>query len=237
MTLISAQRLLARNEKLASIGHLAASIAHEINNPLMPIALLLEQLEESLRAAKFPIDFQDLEIVRENVMRIQRIVRSLLDFARQDAELRVLDVSRLLFAVEKLNRHSFEMERMQISTEVEKSLLVYGSKDQLEAVFMNLVLNARAAMKSGGRLSIRAYAQEQQVITHFEDTGSGIPPENLDRIFDPFFSTKQTGTGLGLFVCYGVIQGHHGTISVESEVGKGTRFTISLPRHEAPIEV
>ncbi|MBK8026017.1 MAG: response regulator [Chloroflexi bacterium] len=228
--LIAAQKLLARNEKLASIGHLAASIAHEINNPLMPISLLLEQLEETIRATQYPIDLEDLQIVRENVLRIQRIVRSLLDFARQDPELRVLDVGKLLESVHKLNQHSFEMERMKSETVAERSLLVFGSKDQLEAVFMNLFLNAQAAMSRGGRLLVSARAQHDEILIVFEDNGQGIAPENLDRIFDPFFSTKQNGSGLGLFVCYGVIQGHHGTISVESEVGKGTKFIIRLPR-------
>ncbi|MCK6578000.1 MAG: response regulator [Anaerolineae bacterium] len=228
--LVEAQRLLTRNEKLAAIGHLAASIAHEINNPLMPIGLLLEQFEEGLRSTEHPIDLDDLQVVRENVLRIQRIVRSLLDFARQDIELRILDVGQLLESVQKLNQHSFEMERKKLSSSVEKNLQVYGSKDQLEAVFMNLALNAQAALGLGGRLNIQARAQGDKIVILFEDNGHGIPQENIDRIFDPFFSTKQNGSGLGLFVCYGVIEGHHGTIGVESEVGKGTRFTICLPR-------
>lgn len=232
--LISANKLLVRNEKLASIGHLAASIAHEINNPLMPIGLLLEQLEESLVEANFPFDVQDLEIVRENVGRIQRIVRSLLDFARQDiGGLRAIDVSKTLEAVEKLNRHHFEMEHLKIRTELEPAQVVYGSKDQLEAVFMNLALNAQAAMKPGGILTIRVGCESDSIVIQFEDTGTGIAQQDLDKIFDPFFSTKQNGTGLGLFVSYSVIEGHHGTISVASEVGVGTCFTIRLPRHEA----
>ncbi|MDZ4768087.1 MAG: response regulator [Chloroflexota bacterium] len=228
--LIAANRLLIRNEKLASIGHLAASIAHEINNPLMPIVLLLEQLEETLRAANVPIDLQDLVIVRENLQRIQRIVRSLLDFSRQETGLRRLDISQSLDAMEKLNRHSFQMERKTIEYQIEPSLTIYGSKDQLDAVFMNLILNARAALSIHGRLMIGAFSTESDVVISFSDDGSGIAPKNLDRIFDPFFSTKQQGTGLGLFVSYSVIEAHQGTISVQSEMAVGTTFTIRLPR-------
>jgi signal transduction histidine kinase len=230
--LVSAHRMLVRNEKLAAIGHLAASIAHEINNPLMPATLLLDQLEESLRMMQIEVDLQDLFVVRDNLLRIQRIVKSLLDFSRQDIELRSLDLARILNAVTKLSHHGFEMEGKLLSLSVEPGTMVYGSRDQLEAVFINLILNARAAMHENSRLTITAYKEEQEVIIRFEDTGSGIPKEYLDRIFDPFFSTKSDGTGLGLFVCFSVIQGHHGKISVESTPGQGTVFTIRLPAHE-----
>lgn len=228
--LVSAHKLLVRNEKLAAIGQLAASIAHEINNPLMPIELLLEQLEDGLKAADCPVDLRDLAVVRENLLRIQRIVKSLLEYVRSDGELRQLDIGKLLEAASKLNRHHFEMERLHIQTELQDGLFVYGSKDQLEAVFMNLIINARAAMKPSGTLVIRAMEDGEDIVVEFEDDGSGIPPENLDKIFDPFFSTKQNGTGLGLFITYSVIGGHHGSITVRSEVGAGTCFTIRLPR-------
>lgn len=94
---------------------------------------------------------------------------------------------------------------------------------------MNLALNAQAAMDGGGTLTIRAYGRADDVVVEFEDTGCGIPPQQIDKIFDPFFSTKPSGTGLGLFVSYGIIQGHHGTIEVKSKVGAGTKFTVRLP--------
>jgi signal transduction histidine kinase len=230
--LLSANRMLVRNEKLAAIGHLAASIAHEINNPLMPATLLLDQLDESLRAMNIPIDLQDLVIVRDNLLRIQRIVKSLLDFSRQDVELRQLDLTRSLNAVTKLSRHGFEMEGKTLTLSIPEKLMVYGSRDQLEAVFINLILNARAALPQRGSLIITAREEEEEAVIRFEDTGDGIPKEHLDRIFDPFFSTKPDGTGLGLFVCYSVIQGHQGTISVDSILGEGTIFTIRLPLGE-----
>ncbi len=228
--LVSAHRLLIRNDKLASIGHLAASIAHEINNPLMPVGLLLESMEDTLRTLpNTAIDLQDIGIVRENVQRIQRIVRSLLDFSRPDGALRDLDVSMVLQGVIKLNTHHFEIEQMHIAAKVKPQLMVHGSKDHLEAVFMNLTLNARAAMMRGGTLQIVADHEGDDIVIQFIDSGSGIRPEDIDKIFDPFYSTKQNGTGLGLFICYSVITGHQGKIEVKSKVGEGTIFIIRLP--------
>ncbi len=225
----SAQQLLIRSEKLASIGHLAASIAHEINNPLMPIGLLLERLVDDLQDSGAPVDFTEIEMIQEHVERIRRIVRNLLDFSRPDTNVRALDVKDVLEGVVKLNHKFFEHARVQIVTNFDPTPPVFGSKDQLEAVFMNLALNAQAAMEGGGKLTIQTYTENDQAVIEFVDTGVGIPQEDIDRIFDPFFSTKATGTGLGLFVCYSVVEGHHGTIEVESKVGKGTRFTIHLP--------
>ena len=225
----SAQQLLIRSEKLASIGHLAASIAHEINNPLMPIGLLLERLVDELKDQDIDVDFGDIEMIQEHVERIRRIVRNLLDFARQDPNLRPLEVNHVLEGIIKLNSKFFEHERIEIETDFGETPPVFGSKDQLEAVFMNLTLNAQAAMEGGGKLSIRTSTSGQSVVIEFSDTGHGIPGADIDRIFDPFFSTKPTGTGLGLFVCYSVVEGHHGSIEVESKPGKGTHFTIQLP--------
>ncbi len=225
----SAQQLLIRSEKLASIGHLAASIAHEINNPLMPIGLLLERLVDELKDSGVQIDFQDIEMIQEHVDRIRRIVRNLLDFARQDANLRPLDVTHTLEGIVKLNYKFFEHERVEIKTDFGATPRVFGSKDQLEAVFMNLALNAQAAMEGGGKLTIKTSTIGDDAVIEFIDTGHGIPAADLDKIFDPFFSTKATGTGLGLFVCYSVVEGHHGTIEVQSELGKGTHFIVHLP--------
>ncbi len=227
----SAQQMLIRSEKLASIGHLAASIAHEINNPLMPIGLLIERIEDDLREINAPVDFQEFQMIQEHLDRIRRIVRSLLDFARPDADLRPLDINYILEGVVKLNHKFFEHARVQIDTKFKPTPPVFGSKDQMEAVFMNLALNAQAAMEGGGKLTIKTYTEKDQAVIEFIDTGVGIPAENLSKIFDPFFSTKATGTGLGLFVCYSVVEGHHGTIQAESRVKKGTRFIIRLPSY------
>lgn len=227
----SAQQMLIRSEKLAAIGHLAASIAHEINNPLMPIGLLLERLVDELQESGAPVDFEEIKMIQEHVERIRRIVRSLLDFSRPDTNLRPLDVKHVLEGILKLNHKFFEFEHITIETKLGATPLVFGSKDQIEAVFMNLALNAQAAMEGGGKLTIRTRTLHDKAVIEFIDTGHGIPKENLHRIFDPFFSTKATGTGLGLFVCYSVVTGHHGTIEVSSTIGKGTQFTIRLPAY------
>jgi two-component system NtrC family sensor kinase len=221
---------LIRSEKLASIGRLGASIAHEIRNPLMPVTIFFEELEADLARDKTAIDRKEVALMRESVQRIERIVRSLLEFARDSgSELRPLQVSQLLETVIKLNRKFFEHECVTVDATLPTLPPVFGSKDQLEAVFMNLALNAQAAMEGGGTLTIKAREEANDVVIDFIDTGHGIPPDQIDSIFEPFFSTKPNGTGLGLFLSYGIIEGHHGSITVTSEVEKGARFTIRLP--------
>jgi two-component system NtrC family sensor kinase len=227
-----AQKLLLRSEKLASIGHLAASIAHEINNPLMPIGNLLEEIVEELTENNVPFDRHSIDIIQDSLERIRRIVSRLLEFARDPgAQLALLDVCAVIRGVLDLNRKFFEHSRIQVITDLPPLPYVMASKDQLEQVFMNLALNAQAAMSRGGVLTVTARQEGDEIVITFSDTGCGIPAENLERIFDPFFSTKPSGTGLGLFVSHGIIQGHNGKIEVESEVEVGTTFTIRLPVH------
>ncbi|MBI1277016.1 MAG: response regulator [Anaerolineaceae bacterium] len=228
----SAQEMLIRSEKLASIGELAASIAHEINNPLQPIRINLGDMLEDIQN-NIPIDVRAIQITQESVERIRRIVNQLLDFAgkrsNSTAEMELLDIGKIIETVVSLNRKFFEKEDMQIRLDIPTELRMYGNKDQLEQVFMNLVLNAQAAMERGGVLEVKGWINQNDIITQFADTGCGIPPEQINKVFDPFFSTKVNGTGLGLFVSYGIIQNHNGTIEVDSKVNQGTIFTIRLP--------
>lgn len=230
----SAQQMLIRAEKLASIGHLAASIAHEINNPLQPIRINLEDMFEDIQRG-LPIDMRAIQSTQESVERIRRIVNQLLDFAGKRSEseikLELLDVGKIVDGVISLNRKFFEKEGMKITTDIAGPLPLYGNKDQLEQVFMNLILNAQAAMERGGTLQIQGRKENGTIVAQFADDGCGIPSEQINKIFDPFFSTKPNGTGLGLFVSYGIIESHHGTIEVESEVNRGTVFTIRFPDH------
>jgi len=232
----SAQQLLIRAEKLASIGHLASSIAHEINNPLQPIRINLEDMVEDIQS-NVPIDIRAIKSTQESVERIRRIVSQLLEFAGKRSttatELDRLNISQLIESVINLNRKFFEKENMRIESDLSPTLSILGNKDQLEQVFMNLTLNAKAAMHTGGTLYIRAFANQDEITIEFTDTGHGIPEDTINRIFDPFFSTKPNGTGLGLFVSYGIIQGHHGTIEVKSKVDQGTTFSIRLPTHQS----
>lgn len=227
----SAQQMLIRSEKLASIGHLAANIAHEINNPLQPITVTLDDLVETVES-NHPVDIRGIEIIQESVERIRRIVSQLLEFTGKRTngpDLQVLNLSDIIERIVDLNRKFFEKEGMTIEANVQGLPPIYGSKDQLEQVFMNLSLNAQAAMHRNGHLRIDGASDGKDVVVRFSDDGIGIPPEQLDRIFDPFFSTKPNGTGLGLFVTYGIIEGHHGVIQVESTVDRGTTFTLRLP--------
>lgn len=227
----SAQQLLVRSEKLASIGHLAASIAHEINNPLQPIRIHLEHLIEDIQHGD-PVDAIAVESIQQSIERITRIVSQLLEFAGKrsmDADVDFIDLKRTLDGVIQLNRKLFEQKEIELAAQIDTLPLFYGNKDQLEQVFMNLVLNAQAAMEKGDQLKIEAIVEEKQIVIRFADTGHGIAPDQINRIFDPFFSTKDNGTGLGLFVSYGIIQNHHGNIEVESKLNMGTTFTIRLP--------
>lgn len=230
----SAQQLLLRSEKLASIGHLAASIAHEINNPLQPIRINIEHLIEDIHA-KVPVDLVAVESIQQSIERITRIVSQLLEFAGKrtpDAEVDFVDLKRTLEGVISLNRKLFEQRGLHLVANLTPLPPFYGSKDQLEQVFMNLSLNAQAAMDKGGKLEISTKVTDKHIVVRFADTGHGIAPDQINRIFDPFFSTKESGTGLGLFVSYGIIQNHHGSIEVESRVNTGTTFTIKLPVDE-----
>lgn len=222
------QTLLIRSEKLASIGQLAASIAHEINNPLQPIKINLDDMLIDARN-KVLISPEDVEHTQQSVDRIMRIVSRLMEFTRNEPP-NHLDINSVIESVVSLNNKLFQRAEMKFVTNLNPVPPVYGSRDQLEQVFMNLTLNAKAAMKEGGVLTITTESIDDQVVIKFADTGSGIKPEHLDRVFDAFFSTKaDQGNGLGLFVSYGIIQNHHGTIDVESTVGVGTTFTITLP--------
>ncbi len=231
----SAQEMLIRSEKLASIGELAASIAHEINNPLQPIRINLGDMLEDIQN-NIPIDVRAIQITQESVERIRRIVNQLLDFAgkrnNNNLEMELVDIGKIIETVVSLNRKFFEKEGMQIKLNIPSELPTYGNKDQLEQVFMNLVLNAQAAMDRGGILDIKGWISKDEIITQFTDSGCGISPEQINKIFDPFFSTKVNGTGLGLFVSYGIIQNHNGIIEVDSKLNEGTTFTIRLPSNQ-----
>jgi len=225
------QRLM-RSEKLASIGRLAAGIAHEINNPLTSIltfsSLLLRKAEEEQK--------EKLEIIVKETTRCREIVRGLLNFARQgEPKKEACDVNRIIEAALALTKNQLKVSENRIT--MEKALanvpLQQLDPNQILEVFVNIIINALDAMPNGGQLSIATglVENEKAVEIRVADTGCGIPKESLARVFDPFFTTKEPGkgTGLGLAVSYGIIDGHNGSIDVESELGKGTTFIIRLP--------
>ena len=222
---------LSRSEKLASLGKLAAGVAHEINNPLTGIlansSLLLEDLEPGDTRK------EDLDVIVSETIRCREIVKRLLDFARQTKpQKRMTDINALVENVVLLVRNQASFRNSVIVKDLRPDLpSIFCDNDQLQQVCVNIVLNAAEAMTKGGTLTIRTTLSDdkESLGVIFADTGPGIPEECRDRIFDPFFTTKDHGTGLGLSISYGIIEQHGGSISVESRMGKGSTFTIQLP--------
>lgn len=228
----SAHALLIRSEKLASAGRLAAGIAHEINNPLQPILVNLELMLEDIQAGQ-PIVERDIEESLKSAKRIGRIVERLLQFTRKRSDglpdMEPLNIRDVLDDVIALSRTYIKRGGIAIEVDVDPDAFVFGNRDQLEQVFLNLIVNAKAALVDGGVLKITTDTTEKDLIMRFEDDGIGIEADMIDKIFEPFYSTKDDGSGLGLFISYGIIQDHNGGIDVVSEVGKGTTFTLTLP--------
>jgi PAS domain S-box-containing protein len=224
------QQLLER-EKLSSIGLLAAGVAHEVNTPLAGISsyaqMLLQQVQENDPKRKL------LEKIHFQTVRASGIVNNLLNFSRTgDAQFREVDINRVLDDTLQLLEPQLRNAKFKVSCTYGEHLQpAYGSASKLQQVFMNLILNARDAMPNGGRLTVHTRAVDSSLVIDFRDTGVGIAPENIARIYDPFFTTKEVGqgTGLGLALSYGIIQEHNGRIFVESRPGEGAHFTIKLP--------
>lgn len=234
-----AQKQLSQAEKLSSIGRLASGIAHEINNPLTGILTYSSMLLEDFRGTEFE---EDLQTIINETMRCRKIVRGILDFSRETRlEREPANLNRVLGdALSILERHvHFQNVRLirRFDPDVPTQML---DVNLIRSAVSNLAMNAADAMPGGGTLTVATSYDpaHRQVEMTFEDTGFGIPKENLGKIFDPFFTTKDPGqgTGLGMAVTYGIIQRHGGRIEVESEVGRGTRVTIKLP-DEIPVTV
>jgi len=222
---------LQRSERLAALGNLVAGIAHEINNPLTGVLLYASILntDKRLEAALKP----DMERIISETRRCADIVKQLLEFSREAVPRQEsFSVETVLEKVNDLFHQLPGFHTITIDKQYGRDLpKVYADPNQIQQVFVNLFINAGHAMPDGGTLSITASRSGDGafVRTEIADTGCGIPEENLQRIFDPFFTTKADGTGLGLSISYGIVENNGGKIEVESVVGKGTRFIVTLP--------
>ena len=224
---------LIQSRKMAAIGDLTAGIAHELNNPLNNISLtteaLIDEFDDWDREAKLKM----LGTISTQVDRAGATVANLLDFTRRDeSSFERLSINEILSRTVKLVSNEINLHDIKLILELGNNLpTIMGSVHNLQQVFLNLLVNAIQAMPDKGTLRIKSYGENESLKVDISDTGIGIPAENLDKIFDPFFTTKEVGhgTGLGLSVSYGIIKKHHGHITVSSEVGKGTTFSVILP--------
>ena len=232
--------LLRRSERMASLGHTLAGVAHELNNPLAAIIGFAQLL---LRDARTPDERSALETIHHEAARAGRIVKDLLAFARrQDARpWAPVDLNAVVRHITDSQRYAIETRGIRRVVELAPALpRIMGDASQLEQVVLNLVVNARQALegmleasptRSAPRLTVRTRAENGRVLLEVADEGPGIPASQRERIWDPFWTTKGEGegTGLGLSVVHGIVTAHGGTIAVGSEPGEGTRFVVSLP--------
>jgi len=241
---VADQARILHQDKMMSLGRLAASVVHEINNPLSGILNYLRLMIRIVnrgplgeeRRAKFK---SYLELVENETQRCSRIISSLLSFSRQSSpEMGPVQINELIERCVILSRHKLELSNIELITAVDSGLpAVTGDFNQLEQCIINLIFNAIDAMPDGGTLTLegRYRADGQQVVITVKDSGQGIAPDDLARIFEPFFTTKKEGfgLGLGLSTVYGIIQRHNGAVDVASRQGQGTVFTIRLPADTA----
>jgi two-component system NtrC family sensor kinase len=249
--LAETQRQLYQSEKLASVGRLAAGVAHEINNPLTGVLTYSSFL---LKRANGNAEIKDdLEVIVRETKRCREIVKDLLDFARQSPpEKHAVHINDIVGHSVRIVQNQLEMHHIKLEQNLQADLpMINADANQLQQVLVNLLVNADDAIgENGGMLTLTTQLHEaaangaadlpatQYVQIKVSDTGCGIPAENLPKLFEPFFSTKgQRGNGLGLAVVWGIIEKHNGKINVESEVGKGTTFKILLPVDEEKLKV
>ena len=225
------ERKLVQADKLSSIGLLAAGVAHEVNTPLAVISTYAQMLAKQVSGDDSKSKL--LEKIAKQTFRASEIVNSLLNFSRTaPTEYVELDVNRVVRETASLVEHQFQKTGVNTVLNLADDLpAIRGNSGKLQQVFLNLFINARDAMSAGGSLTVRTWAENGFAHVEIADTGQGIAPENLTRIYDPFFSTKgpKKGTGLGLAITYGIVQEHNGIIEVDSAMGRGTRFRLEFP--------
>jgi two-component system NtrC family sensor kinase len=227
---ITMQQQLLTSEKLASIGLLSAGVAHEINTPLTGISSYVQILQKKLTDATHSQVLEKIEVQAE---RVAKIVKNLLNFARNpsEASFHKVDLSENLHEIISLIDYKLKNMNIDLVLDIHPMKPIWAQGERIQQVFINIILNAMDAMPEGGKLKIEVSHTNDHAVITIEDTGTGIKSQHLPHIFDPFFTTKGIGkgTGLGLSISYAIIKEHEGRITVESESGQGSRFTIFIP--------
>jgi len=222
---------LVRTERLAAMGTLAAGVAHEVNNPLASISSLIQMMQANSDIDTATKD--KLQLISEQIRRITRVTKDMTDFARvRPVAKKEINVNHVIKSSLRLAEFDKAFQSLDVHTELDETIpAVVADADQLQQVFLNLLLNARDAMPPGSKLGIKSSQVSSEVRVSVSDSGCGINDSDSKQIFDPFFTTKAPGkgTGLGLAVCYGIVTAHGGRIEVESRNGQGSTFHIILP--------
>jgi two-component system NtrC family sensor kinase len=228
------QEQLLQSEKLAAMGRLTSQIAHELNNPLYGIMNTLELMKTEIPPENKRRKI--LEMALSETMRLSELLRKMLSFSKPDQEEKQsTDINIVLDEILVLQEKQLRENDIRISTALNENMgMVFASKNQLRQVFLNMFANAKDAMPEGGTLTVKTWQAGDNIYAEITDTGTGIKEENINRIFDTFFTTKDSvkDVGLGLSVCYGFIKDHGGDIKVESTWNIGTTFTIILPAYK-----
>lgn len=233
-------QLAIQTEKLSALGRVAAGIAHEINNPLAGILLYSTNMIKKVpKEGPFK---EGLQVIIDETIRCRSIIQELLEFSREkEPEQALNSMNRIIDKALSILENQFRLHHIQVEKHLSQAMpQVYMDANQMQQVLINLLVNAMESIQEQGKISIysRVDPDNKWVIVDLADTGPGIPSEHIAKIFEPFFSTKSKGTGLGLAVSYGIVRSHNGEIKVSSEGGKGTSFTIRIPllRNVEPIK-
>jgi len=225
--MLSAQRQLLLAEKASSLGRVAAGLAHEIKNPLAAIKGMAQTLDRNANDPEFMRDFK--AVVPKEINRLKKLIENLMKLSQPpQSKFTPVDVNKIIENSLKLFENQFEKNSIRVVKELDSRTEIKAAPEQLTQVFTNLILNAIQAMPKGGQLTVSSGQKNNKIIIEIADTGQGIPADKLKEIFEPFFSTKKEGLGLGLAITYKIIKDHGGEIEVESKAGEGTTFKLFL---------